>query len=382
MKVLHVQNLQGIGGSENYLIRILPALKKAGVDVACAVVFNRERPGSRKEVEFFCDQLRSDGVEVHLLETTSYLSPSILRFLFRIWKQGFQILHSHLVYADFWAACMRILSLGRITSVSTIHGYQERYIQSHILKPESMPRRLYWWVARFNQALSSGTYACSDGLRNFYERAGFSAARDWSVIEHGFDFEEEGEVAAKLGEPQIAVVGRLIQRKGVHLAIEAFEQLLKSMPTARLVLVGRGEEEAKLKKMVAERGLEAHVTFTGFDPNPRGFMRASDLIWVPSYAEGLPLVIFEAFHCERPVVAFDTVGCRDLIHDGENGTLVPAFDTSAFASRSIDLLDNQEKATALARKGKADLLEHYSLERMVADTVLFYQRLIGENERL
>jgi glycosyltransferase involved in cell wall biosynthesis len=94
----------------------------------------------------------------------------------------------------------------------------------------------------------------------------------------------------------------------VHLALEALSHIKDQWPELHLVVVGRGPEAAALKSQTRQLGLEGRVTFTGFDAQPQRWMRASDAVLVPSYAEGLPLVVFEAFANGKPVLAFENAG--------------------------------------------------------------------------
>jgi glycosyltransferase involved in cell wall biosynthesis len=386
LRILFAQNAQGIGGSENYLLRLLPALRDRGHEVAFAGVHHRGRPGSRAEVERWLDGFRREGIPVHFRETSSYLDPRILWWLNGLSRRGasggrsFDLLHTHLIYADYWGAMVRWLLNRKLRVVSTVHGYEERIIERYALRPEDVPRNLYWWVFRMTRLGITRTYSCSEGLRDFMERAGIREAREWPVVEHGFDFPagaSKEERRTRHGDPQLLVVGRLIHRKGVHLALEALQRLEAEWPTLCLVVVGDGPDRSQLERLAVQMGLSDRVRFVGFDPDPGAWMRASDLLLVPSYAEGLPLVLFEAMHHRCPAVAFDTIGCRDLMADGVTGRLVAPFSSEALTDACREAFADPDKARGWAAAAQRALEQRHALTNMVDGTEALYRSVTG-----
>ncbi len=386
MKILFVQNAQGIGGSENYMLHLLPALRERGHEVAFAGVHNTRARGKRDEVSRWMDSFRALDIPVFYRETGSYLSPAILPWLWNCYRSGaqggrpFDLMHTHLIYADFWAACLRATRGPQCAAVSTVHGYEERILERYVLEPEKVPRNLYWQVFNHTRRYLTYTYACSYGLRDFCTRAGIRGAAQWGVVEHGFDFVEalpSPDPACRLGSPQLAVIGRLIRRKGVPLALEALRRLVPEFPGIRMVLVGSGPEESALRALASQLGVQDHVHFQGFDPQPQRWMLASDLVLVPSYAEGLPLVLMEAFHARKPAVAFNTIGCRDMIEHEQTGLLAEAFDPEALAVQLRRVLAEPALAQRLQTQAHERLHQHFNLKRMVDETLKAYEHTLA-----
>ena len=385
MRILFAQNAQGIGGSENYLLRLLPALKERGHEVALAAVHNRRRHGSKDEVDRWLAGFQDQAIAVHYRETNHYLDPRIPFWLRRVFRRGaadggsFDILHTHLIYADFWAAIIRALLDRSIPVVSTVHGYEERIIERYALTPEKVPHNLYWWVFGTTRRFLSQTYACSEGLKQFCLQAGIPGAGDWSVVEHGFDFPTEPQPVdptCRLADVQVAVVGRLIHRKGVHMALEAMALLRETIPSAQLVVVGGGPELKRLEDQAESLGLSGAAHFIGFDPAPQRWMRASDVLVVPSLAEGLPLVIFEAMHQRCPVVAFATIGCRDMIADGKTGLLANCYDVKNLAAQIGWILTDRKLVDSFVVNASRELKARFQESLMVDSTQSVYQRTL------
>lgn len=389
LRILFVQNAQGIGGSENYLLRMLPAMRDRGHEVALAAVHNTRKPGSKAEVDRWLGALRQEGLTVHYRKTTHYLDPGIMWWLQRVFRRGaangaaYDIMHTHLIYADYWGGMLRTFLDRNVLVVSTVHGYEERIIERHALTPQLVPHNLYWWVLNATRCMLNQTYACSEGLKSFCAQAGIRGAEKWPVIEHGFDFPDRDPVSAdghRVAKQQILVVGRLIHRKGVHLALEAFARLREKLSQAALVVVGGGPEAQALHAQAEQLGLTGAVHFKGFDAHPFAWMKASDLLLVPSLAEGLPLVLFEGMHAECPVVAFDTIGCRDMIQHTQTGWLVEAYQTDAMAHRMLWLIEHPKEAKSVAKRAKAHLAKRNTLDTMTEETLAIYNRILQLKE--
>jgi N,N'-diacetylbacillosaminyl-diphospho-undecaprenol alpha-1,3-N-acetylgalactosaminyltransferase len=105
---------------------------------------------------------------------------------------------------------------------------------------------------------------------------------------------------------------------------------------------------------------------TGFVENARELIEASDIVVLPSYyREGIPRVLLEAQSMERPVVATDNVGCRDVVVDGVNGFLVPIGDATALADRLETLTVDPSLRVQFGRAGRARVLSRFADEIIV-----------------
>lgn len=117
-------------------------------------------------------------------------------------------------------------------------------------------------------------------------------------------------------------VGRLSAEKGVVRLINAFDKALKIYNDIYLVIVGSGELSEKILHIISERKMESNVKLVGECDNPYPYMLFSDVLILPSYYEGQPLVIGEAFILGLPVIATGSDACREMLHDGEYGLVV------------------------------------------------------------
>jgi glycosyltransferase involved in cell wall biosynthesis len=119
---------------------------------------------------------------------------------------------------------------------------------------------------------------------------------------------------------RIAVVGRLSPEKGGDLALRAFQQVLRTVPTARLRMIGDGPDRAGLEALSRELQLADRVEFTGFTDDVFGRLRECALLMLPSRWEGFGYVLLEAMQLRMPCLAFSHTSSREIISILSTGT--------------------------------------------------------------
>jgi poly(glycerol-phosphate) alpha-glucosyltransferase len=172
--------------------------------------------------------------------------------------------------------------------------------------------------------------------------ARYGEQKNFWVIPHPVKPAEAGRFAGR--DPNLVVMlARLDDQKQIGDAIEAFGEVVKTVPTARLQIFGHGPDEVALQRMIDERGLRRWVELAGYTKDPHGvFSRASASLLTSKY-EGFGLVLLESLAAGCPVVSYDIkYGPSDVVRDGVNGFLVPPRDRTAMAARVVDLLTDDE----------------------------------------
>lgn len=170
--------------------------------------------------------------------------------------------------------------------------------------------------------------------------------------------------------PLLASVGALIERKGQGIAIAA----LKDIPGARLVLVGKGDDEARLRALAASEGVAERVFFAGsldHDMMPL-ILSAADVMVLPTVAEELANAWVEALACGTPVVTTDVGGARELITCDTAGRLL-AERTPEAVAQAVNAILNAPPP----REAVAALTEGFSWEANAAALAAYYERLVG-----
>ena len=188
------------------------------------------------------------------------------------------------------------------------------------------------------------------------------------------------EARAQLGlddGPLFVCVGRLALEKGIHHALSALALLDGEASSARLVVVGTGEERERLEGLARRLGIERRVIFAGAQPheNVALYLAAADAFLFPTERdEAAPLVLPQAMACARPVVASRTGGITEVIGEsGENGMLVPPGDVPALTQAMRTLLSDAQLRRRLGEAARRRVLEEYTIERMTERTVAVYE---------
>lgn len=193
-----------------------------------------------------------------------------------------------------------------------------------------------------------------------------SAYRDWHkihVVHCGLDeayFAEPSTTPPKT--PRLLCVARLHEQKGLPVLIDAAELLAGQGVTFQLDIIGDGPLRAELQQQIDERRLGDHVRLLGLRSGEeiRRELRNSRAFVLPSFAEGLPVVIMEALAMQRPVISTYVAGIPELVEPGVSGWLVPAGNPAALAERMQEALTaSVEQLETLGRAGAARVAERH-----------------------
>jgi glycosyltransferase involved in cell wall biosynthesis len=284
-------------------------------------------------------------------------------------KQGLHHLHVH--FATAAAKVGLILKHTLPVGLSmTVHGPDEFYDA----RGEWLPQKLC--AADFVVCISR--FARSQVMK-------LTPARHWpkfEVCQLGVDPERFQPGAGRPdGEPfTLLCVGRLAPAKGQRILIEAARRLVDEGRDLRLVMVGDGPDAPDLKATVAAYGLERQVQFTGaLNQNAvlEWYARA-DAFALPSFAEGVPVVLMEAMACGLPCVTTRITGIPELIEDGRDGLLVTPSDDEALAAALARLMDDPALRVRLGSAGRARVQADYHLGRNVDRLAALFQRRLAE----
>ena len=165
-------------------------------------------------------------------------------------------------------------------------------------------------------------------------------------------------------EPEIVCVGRLVAAKGQYVLLQACRELLDRGLRTHVTFLGDGPERTRLEMAAAELGVDGMVTFAGAvgqDVVRAGLERA-DMMVLPSFAEGLPVVLMEAMAMEVPCVSTRIMGIPELIEDGVNGFLVPASDSRALADKIETLVRDPMLRAEFGRRARRAVLQGFVME--------------------
>ena len=168
---------------------------------------------------------------------------------------------------------------------------------------------------------------------------------------------------------EILFVGRLVHRKGVYILMAALARLISQGRAARLRIAGDGPERAGLERDAAERGVAPYVVFEGWQNAGavRALYQRADIFTLPSFAEGIPVVLMEAMASEIACVATAVAGVPELIREGVDGLLVAPSQEDELAAALARLIDEPELRLRLGKSARRRVVESYDLRENTAE---------------
>lgn len=272
-------------------------------------------------------------------------------------RAGTRHLHAHFGTNSAEVA-MLVHALGGPPYSFTVHGPEE-FDQPEFLHLAEKIRRSAFVVA-----------ISSYGRSQLYRWIG---QRDWSkvqVVHCGLEPAfHAGDVPPAPSAPRIVCVGRLCEQKGQLLLVNAVDRLVRKGTPVELVLAGDGEMRPEIEALIERCGLQKHVRITGWigSDTVRAEIVAARALVLPSFAEGLPVVIMEAMALRRPVLSTYVAGIPELVRPGREGWLFAAGDVDALVVALEDMLaTSTETLEAMGQAAHARVLERHAIDTEAA----------------
>ncbi|WP_264212657.1 glycosyltransferase [Leisingera thetidis] len=283
--------------------------------------------------------------------------------------EGVQHMHAHFG-TNSAAVAMLAHVLGAPGYSFTVHGPEE-FDAPHALSLGEKINR-----ARFAVAVSSF------GRSQLSRWAAFGKWDSLKVVHCGIEPDRFANPAPLPEGPlRLAAIGRFVEQKGQMVLVRAMTRLVQEMPDLHLALIGDGEMRADLEAEIARRGLQKHITLTGWLPEDgvRAELARSHALVMPSFAEGLPMVVMEAMAAARPVIATFVAGTPELVMPGRTGWLVPAGDETALAEAVAALAQTPPDAVGtMGRTGRARVLQRHGSDVEAAKLAQHFRQAIDQ----
>lgn len=343
-RVLFVINDLARAGAETQLVELALRLDPRRFDRRIVLL---------KERNDFADRLSAAGIPVQPLRRRGWWDAGLLWRLWRAlraWPPD--VVHSFLFLSNTVTA-----PVARLAGVPTLILSQRCSYEATV--PPHWRR-----IARWTHRLADRVIVNSRAALEEERRAGVPL--DTLIyVPNGVDVPEGGPPArAALGLPEgplVVAVGQLEEIKGHRYLVEAWPEVVRAHPTARLVLVGDGPRRLALHEQARGLGVDDSVLFPGFRPDGRRYAAAADVVVQPSLTEGMPNAVLEAMAAGRAVVATRVGGVPELITDGETGLLVRAGDALALSAAITALLQDGDRRTRLGRAAARHVMADFSL---------------------
>ncbi len=356
MNILFLDQFSDLGGAQQCLLDLLPAVQAAGWNVACAA------PGSGALFE----RSRALGVTVHSLPATPLAAGrkpprDAIRYAFELPRLA-----------------RRISELGRDAQADLIYVNGPRVLPAAAWVARRTGRPLVFHCHNHLAQPSAATLA-GRSLQLAHARViaccQYVARPLWPYLDPGRLRVVYNGVAAvesarapSSSAPHVGLIGRISPEKGQLELIHAARVVRAAHPSASFTICGAplfGDPAATpYFDEVRQAAQNLPVEFTGWQENIPAVLARLDLLVVPSLREpGAPRIILEAYAARVPVVAFVSGGIPEILRDGETGFLVEPPTPEALAAKLNHLLAAPEQLHKIAANAHAAWKERYTLER-------------------
>jgi glycosyltransferase involved in cell wall biosynthesis len=164
--------------------------------------------------------------------------------------------------------------------------------------------------------------------------------------------------------------------KGVSLFLDSVPEIVKAVPAARFLLLGRGKEEMALREKARTMGIEPYIIFAGFRQDIHRYYAIMDVSTLTSFSEGLSITLLESMRFGIPVVATRVGGNPEVVVEGVTGYLVPPGDVSAFSSRTIKVLLDRDLRKRMGEEAQSRVERHFLLRDVASRYLEIYERML------
>ncbi len=375
-RVLEMIDKPSLGGGQKAVVLLAGALNTATFDVAVC------SPPDGPLVE----ELRKLGIRhVPASFDRRHWRENIrgLRHILR--TESIDVVHTHGGVAGFfgrWAAWQ----VKTQVVVHTLHGIHYLHYRNPILK------RVFIHLEKDFSRFTDRLVLVSDEDRRAAAKFRLAPEGKMVVIKNGVDLrglpppedsrQRRREIGLEAAGPIVGTVSRLHRQKGVAYLVRAAALMKDRIPGLKVVCVGGGPLEARMRRLVARLGLQDTVRLVGETSEALKHLAALDVFVLPSLWEGLPFVLIEAAALRKPIIATAVEGNREVITDEETGLLVPARDPRALAEAVIRVINEPNLATRLGQAAARLIPPRFALSRMIRETEELYLSVWREKHPL
>jgi glycosyltransferase involved in cell wall biosynthesis len=367
MRIAYVLTSLGVGGAERQVVSLAERMKARGHAVLLVVL----RP---RQPEEWATTLNSVYLDMRKTPVSFFAGLARARRLLCDFHPN--LIHSHTYPANMTARLFHLFGFAP-PPIATIHNVYEG----------SWTRMLAY---RLTDPLGCRATAVSQAAAARFVRLKAVSARKCSVLTNGIDTREfmpnperRARVRAQMGAKQEFVwlaAGRIVAAKDYSNLLRAFARVRAAIPGAHLWIAGEdGAGAAAIQALTAELGRENLVRWLGLRRDMPALFDAADAFVLASAWEGMPLAVGEAMAMEKPVVATDVGGVRELM--GDAGLIVPARNPEVLAGSMLALMRTSPEArSSLGRAARERIQGQFSIDAKADEWEAFYQAVL-ENQQ-
>ena len=295
---------------------------------------------------------RAPGAKAALYQMIYFAEAGMLAH--HMQSRGITHLHNHIATASCTVA-MLASALSDIPYSFTLHG-PDIFFEPH-----------RW---RLDEKIASARFVACISHFCRAQAMNFSSAQHWHklhIVHCGIEPDRYAPKPRERGK-HLLFVGRLAGVKGVPVLLDALNILKETHPDVAVTFIGDGPERSALEAQTNQMGLSDVTTFVGYKSQSEvaATLAETDIFILPSFAEGVPVVLMEAMAASVPVITTHVAGIPELIEDGTHGLLTHPGDASSLAAAISTLLDDEERAQGMGVKGREKVSAAFNINTEAA----------------
>lgn len=373
MKVLEFLDTQAMAGTEVHLHTLAKTLRNTDQKIEVFVGVPKESALWLK-----CKQDNIPLIEIPRRKLT--IDPLIIRTLVKLLKNHeIHLIHAHNGRTSLHAAiAVRLARKGQF--IYTQHFLDPAHTERkgfHL----KISRTIHNWINKH----CSHVIAISNEVQKRILLRGDVSIDKTTVIHNGIEdplkphFPDQSNARRLLGiDPTAFVVfsaGRLEKEKNMALLIQSIKALKKDVPQCHCYIAGEGSLRKDLESQISDLQLNDHIKLLGFRNDVHLWMRASNVFVLTSLAEPFGLVLLEAMALERPVIACNSGGPKEIIIDGKNGFLISRNQTNQLSILLQKLSIKNPETEILEKNARNSFLEKFSAIHFAESTAKTYRQI-------
>ena len=334
-------------------------------------------------------EIEASGVRLLPVSLSRRVDPlsdvaALLRLIYLFRREGPHLVHTHTPKANLLGRLA-----GSLAGVPVICGTEHGF---YFYRMSGWQRRVHRLWSKLGACCSDVTFLVNEEDLEIARQEGIVPPRKMCFLEGGTGvdldrFRSQGrreEMRRKLGiegdTPLVGIVARLTYEKGYREFLQAAALILNQHPKARFLSVGPSDatDPREFKELAFQLGISRAVNFLGMRLDMPALYEAMDIVVLPSYREGMPTALMEAAAMERPVVAADIRGCRDVVIERETGLLVPPRDSESLAAAIASLLSDPERRRTMGLAGRCRAERLFDQQKVFAQVEAVYRQLLRQ----
>lgn len=358
MKVLHILNYVGRGGSESYIKNLVNTKNPS---ITHELVYNIDGDG--------LSEFKEIGMKATQISMNSSLDlMAAIKIKHYVKENNVDLVHTHFMRENGIAFLSSLIGM-KAPIINT------RHMVSVINKNAAVLNRLFF-------TRNHSIFAVSSIVREKLIEEGVHPEKIITLPPPFPLIESDEAVEKPEGEKWILSVGRLSEEKGPLFFIDALEVLFHEVDNVKVLIIGNGRLEEETRKRIEKYHLEDKIVMLGYNPKPYHYLKSADLYVNHSREEAFGLSVVEAAQCKAPLLITQNCGASDYFNEeNESALTYPFGDKGALAKKASAILKDPDLREKLVNNAEHIVTDVINREAIIAKIEKTYEGAIHGNEK-